>query len=448
MTALNCMNNIKYRPPVLKQYQDLLLEIYPEKFIGDRHVKTVTFQITEDCCLNCSYCYQVHNSIQKPMSFETAKTFIDQLLSDNFERITTDNTVGIIWEFIGGEPFLQIDLIQKITDYIYKVMTEKNHPWLFLSRISISSNGILYFDPRVQHYIQQYFTLLSLNISIDGNKALHDSCRVDLNGNGSYDRAIAAVRHFKSTYNQMPAIKMTYAPANIGFMYEATLSLIEEGYTQLQGNCIFEEGWTYEHATVLYYQLKRIADYLIDNNLYNKIYFAFFIEDTFFKPLDPEYNRNWCGGVDCTMLSINPKGEYYNCIRYMESSLQGAQKPLKLGSVNGGYLQTEEERSNYNMTQGITRKSQSTEECFNCPIAGGCAWCSAYNYQVNGTPNKRVTSICPMHKARALGNVYFWNKLYRTLDIDKTFINYLPDDESLKIIDKNELSMLKSLERG
>lgn len=445
MTALNFMNNIKYKPPVLKQYQDLLLDMYPEKFIGDRHVKTVTFQVTEDCCLNCSYCYQVHNSVQKPMSFELAKTFIDQLLSDNFERITTANTVGIIWEFIGGEPFLQIDLIQKITDYIYKVMAEKNHPWLFLSRISISSNGILYFDPKVQNYIQQYFTLLSLNISIDGNKNLHDSCRVDLNGNGSYDRAIAAVRHFKYTYNQMPAIKMTYAPANIGFMYEATLSLIEEGYTQLQGNCVFEEGWTYEHATILYYQLKQIADYLIDNNLYKDIYVSFFIEDDC-QPVPEDDNENWCGGIHNTMFAIDNNGLLYHCIRFMDTSLQGDQKALPIGDIDNGLGEVEEHRKNLDLFHTVTRRSQSTDECFYCPIGSGCGWCSGYNYQVTGTINKRVTFICCMHKARSLANVYFWNRLYKKEKIDKIFPRNLSNEESLKIISQSEIDLLDNLE--
>ena len=64
----------------------------------------------------------------------------------------------------------------------------------------------------------------------------------------------------------------------------------------------------------------------------------------------------------------------------------------------------------------MTRCSQSTDECINCPIAAGCAWCSAYNYEYFGELNKRATFICIMHKARALANVYFWNKYYRAIE--------------------------------
>ena len=66
--------------------------------------------------------------------------------------------------------------------------------------ISISSNGLLYFDKRVQNFIKKYKNNLSLSISIDGNKELHDTCRVDLNGNGTYDRALAAELHYHNTY--------------------------------------------------------------------------------------------------------------------------------------------------------------------------------------------------------------------------------------------------------
>ena len=66
---------------------------------------------------------------------------------------------------------------------------------------------------------------------------------------------------------------------------------------------------------------------------------------------------------------------------------------------------------------------------------------------MTGSANKRVTYICVMHKARALANVYFWNKLYKKLGIDKVFINHLPDEQSLKIIPQEELDLLKSLEK-
>ena len=86
------------------------------------------------------------------MSFETAKKFIDILLAGQNEYINFDNTQGITIEFIGGEPLMAIDLIEQITEYTLNKMIKENHPWLHRCCFSICSNGVLYFDPRVQEY--------------------------------------------------------------------------------------------------------------------------------------------------------------------------------------------------------------------------------------------------------------------------------------------------------
>jgi hypothetical protein len=53
-----------------------------------------------------------------------------------------------------------------------------------------------------------------------------------------------------------------------------------------------------------------------------------------------------------------------------------------------------------------------------------------------------------MHKATALANVYYWNKLYQKLNLPKIKINYLSDKDSLNIIGDKELNKLKILSKG
>jgi uncharacterized protein len=128
----------------------------------------------------------------------------------------------------------------------------------------------------------------------------------------------------------------------------------------------------------------------------------------------------------------------------MNSSLNNRQKPLPIDNI---YLKeiTDEHRENIDFLSNITRRSQSTDECFNCPIAAGCAWCSGYNYEEFGTPNKRATYICCMHKAASLANVYFINKVYRKLGVKQRFKMYLPKEEALKIINEDEYNYLLEL---
>ena len=67
-----------------EQYQDMVVRLYPEYFLPSKNaqqsfsmpVMEVTFQVTEACSLACSYCYQI-NKTPKTMTFEIAKTFID-----------------------------------------------------------------------------------------------------------------------------------------------------------------------------------------------------------------------------------------------------------------------------------------------------------------------------------------------------------------------------------
>jgi len=82
---------------------------------------------------------------------------------------------------------------------------------------------------------------------------LHDTCRIDLSGNGTYDRAIAAVHDHKEKFGFMPSTKMTIAPNNINYLYEAVLNLINEEYQTINLNCVFENVWNINSAKILYY---------------------------------------------------------------------------------------------------------------------------------------------------------------------------------------------------
>ena len=431
--------------PKIKQFSDLIAEVYPPKLGESIKVLNATIQVTDDCNLRCTYCYQINKHHHK-IDFETGKKFIDMLLnySNGLDQYYPGGLDGLVLEFIGGEPFMVIDMIEQFTDYFIDTMIATNHPLLHKFRISICSNGVLYFDERVQKYIKKHMGHLSFSISIDGNKELHDSCRVFADGGGSYDIAIAGVKHYTEVLGGDMGSKMTLAPGNIDKMFDAVKNLIELKYDEINLNCVYEEGWNVEHAKILYSQLKQLADYMIDNDIPDDVYVSMFEQD-YFKPKHPDDLTNWCGG-DGRMLSVDYKGDLYPCIRYMESSLGDDVEPIIIGNVNTGIMTKACERDCVACLQGIDRRSQSTDECFNCPIAEGCSWCTAYNYQIFGTPDKRATYICIMHKARALGNAYYWNKKFHKMNSNKRMKIWIPKDWALEIISEEEWNYLKELE--
>lgn len=397
--------------------------------------RNVTFVVTESCSLNCVYCYQCNKS-NKRMTFDVAKRFIDMLFD------TDDGSVlANIIEFIGGEPFLEIDLITQICEYWdYKCIME-NHRWGSRTIFNFSSNGMNYHEPKVQEFMKKYHKRVSINITIDGDKELHDSCRVTPDGQGSYDIAHSNAELHKSLYGaDSMGSKITIAPENLKYLFKAIKHyIINDNAYDINANTVFEEGWTLEHAKLFYQELKKIADFMIDND-YEDRYLSLFQENGF-SPMSEKNNKNYCGG-NGVMLALGTDGKIFPCIRYMGASLGNTREELDCGSLDKGI--------DYNMLKDmektITRRSQSTDECYYCPIAQFCSWCSAYNYQVFGTPNKRATFICVMHKARSLGNVYYWNRVYKKHNIQDRFKRWLSDDESLKIIDQDELDLLNSLE--
>lgn len=295
-------------------YNDGIAKAYPELFenrqqdkIGvgkdsDVFCHNLTFQTSESCSLCCTYCYQFNKSPMR-MDFDTAKDFIDHLLNDDYGYINRYNSPAIIIEFIGGEPFLEINLTRKIYEYFLDRCYELDHPWFTLHRLSICSNGLQYFDEDVQDFFKDYSHNISFNISIDGNRKLHDSCRIQHNGEGSYDIDMAALQHYSANYASERNSKMTLAPSNIKYLFESVVDFINKGMYSININCVFEEGWTPDTAKTEYYQLKKLADYLIDNNLDN-LYIAIFRE----RQEDVQrksYDGNFCFNKDTLISTPN-----------------------------------------------------------------------------------------------------------------------------------------------
>ena len=397
--------------------------------------RIVTLQTNDSCNLACTYCYQKCKG-NRIMQKETAKEIIDYLFdmynADDPDGFINHKTQSVVLEFIGGEPFLAIDLIDWAVGYFWKTALEKNHIWASTFRVSITSNGTKYFDEKVQQFIRRYRNRLSLSITVDGDKEMHDSCRGFQDGKGSWEAANAAQMHYHRVYGGHLGTKVTIAPENLEYLDRIIDYFIQNGYQEINANTIYEADWTIEQAQVFYKKLKIVADKLL--SLEKEIPCSLFHKD-FFKPLPPEENQNWCGG-NGLMLAFDPDGDAYPCLRYMESSLNGERKPLRIGNSRSGIYQTREEKEIRKELSEITRRSQSTDECFNCPVAAGCSWCTAWNYQKFGTANKRDTASCWMHKARSVANYYYWSKKGEKIDL------CLPYVDLIRIVSETELKEL------
>ena len=434
-------------------YQDQMARMYPEwearikddDVLHHPVVRNFTFQVTDACNLACTYCYQINKGVRK-MSFETAKMTIDKLISgeDGFgDYINADRSPCIIVDFIGGEPLLEIDLIDKIVDYFRTRLIELNHPWADNIRFSMCTNGVLYNTPKVQKFLQKNRDILSLSITVDGTKKLHDSCRIFPDGSPSYDLAHNAALDWMKRGNYLGS-KITIAPGNITYVSECLLQMIDDGYQDINANCVYEKGWTLEHAQELYRQCKSFSDEFHNRGYDNFDYAISLLDKQWGYPKKENDDRNWCGGTGA-MLAVDPDGYLYPCLRYMESSLGTQAPPLRIGNVRDGLMIKPCEKQCVACLDKISRRSQSTDECFYCPIAEGCSWCSAYNYQEFGTADKRATYICEMHKARVLATNYYWNSYYKRNGINDVEDLWVPKQWAIPIIGETEYNKLVDL---
>lgn len=373
----------------------------------DGIAKDITFIVTKDCQLACKYCYLVGKNNKERMTFDVAKRAIDYILSN--ENDDWFATQSVVFDFIGGEPFLEIDLIDKICDYLKREMYIKNHHWFNSYRFNFTTNGINFHENKIQNFIDKNRDHIRITITIDGTEFKHDLNRIYKNsGKGSYKDV---VRNIPLYLKQFPdaATKVTISSADIPYVAESVLHLFELGIHEVNINCVFEDVWKSGDDMLFEEQLFKLADAMIDNELYKENTCSFFSEEIG-KPLDPMENGNWCGAGN--MLSIDASGNFYPCTRFAQYSLR-EKKAIMIGNIDEGI--------NKNIIRPfllLTRDTQSTSECFNCEIARGCAWCQGENYDAADTNTiyQRSTAICKMHKARVRANNYYWNKLYRKLE--------------------------------
>lgn len=290
-----------------EQWQDWFSDLLPAVACdtgkcdpSNLRVKNITFVVTERCNLACLYCYETHKS-NKVMSWEVAKEAVDFILDEKRINGYYDfNTAkGVILEFIGGEPLLEIDLIDRIVEYFKFHTFELGHPWATNYMISLTTNGILYESPKVQRFLKRNPGRVSVGVTIDGNKELHDSCRVFPDGSGSYDIVEKAVRLWVQNEHR-PQTKITLSPYNVRYLSEALKNVWSLGVIGAFTNFAFEEGWELEHARICYREMVKLADYLIDNDLYNQYYCSLF-DETIGQPLLE--TRNWCFKAGTSILT-------------------------------------------------------------------------------------------------------------------------------------------------
>lgn len=156
----------------------------------------LVFEVTDACNLKCKYCaygnlYEDYDTRHnKKMDFDMARRMIDYLYPLWTSKHNTSSQHVLYISFYGGEPLLNMPLIEKIVEYANGLYIPHR-----TIRFSMTTNAML-LDRYMDFLVKKDFSLL---VSLDGNKR-NDSYRVDHFGRPSFERVIHNVDLLKEKY--------------------------------------------------------------------------------------------------------------------------------------------------------------------------------------------------------------------------------------------------------
>lgn len=363
--------------------KDLLLKTNYKKKQEIPFKLSATLIVTDDCDLRCKYCYE-ENKVHHTMTFDVAKKAVDFILK------YYPNFPGISWEFIGGEPLLEIDLIDQITNYIYEA--QKDHEYAANYVLGMSTNGTHLGNDKVRRYLLKDKCHKTIGLSLDGCKEVHD-----LNRCNSFDRVMQNYDWWRKHF-PWSTIKATLNRESLPYIEKSIRFLVDDlNLEYVYINTVFEDIWEKEDPDIYYDQLIKVADFLLENERYERHFVSLFDE---FITMNFENNHGWCGTGN-SMVAIDWQGNVYPCLRFHTLNIQ---KPLIIGDIWNGLDQNKLKPFQY-------CHNLRNDACTDCKLKVGCGHCKALDYDVSGSLFVRAKFSCKMHESRFKANEYFFNKI-------------------------------------
>lgn len=183
-------------------------------------MRQLIINLTNRCNMRCHYCIysgkyrymRTHGDgdISREIAIKAVDFFIKNCTKKERPYVT----------FYGGEPFIKFDLFKEIIDHV-KSYSNNFH-------FSLTTNGTLLNDEEICSYIID--NDISLNVSLDGPKHIHDKNRRMVNGTGTFDLIMENLKrikeiapgYFKSRIYYSPVVTPPYNYDEIKyFFYES-----------------------------------------------------------------------------------------------------------------------------------------------------------------------------------------------------------------------------------
>lgn len=351
---------------------------------GSSHViKALCLHVAHTCNLNCSYCFASqgkYHGERAIMSFDVGKRALDFLVENSGDRRNLEV------DFFGGEPLMNWQVVKYLVAYARSI--EKDAGKNF--RFTLTTNGVL-LDDEVTDFCNR--EMHNVVLSLDGRKEVNDRFRVDVAGNGSYDRIVPNFQRFvakrgdKSYY-----MRGTYTHYNTDFTNDL-FHMADLGFTELSMEPVVCApgdpcALTEEDFPVLCEQYEILAKDMLRRWREGKpITFYHYMVDLKHGPCI--YKRVTGCGSGTEYMAVTPWGELFPCHQFV------GDPKYSLGNIWDGVTNT--------AVQGEFRacNAYSRPDCKDCwarlYCSGGCA---ANSYHATGSIGGVYEYGCRLFKKR------------------------------------------------
>ena len=356
----------------------------------------IEFHLNNKCNLRCTYCYQ-HYKSHDSMSLETGKQIIDTLFPTinkdtyknyfkDIDSFSDDPDNPLEFSFFGGEALLDVDLIDEIMTHFVKVTNGEFKNYI----ISIGTNGILLSTKKVEAFSEKWLDHIRYDVTVDGNKEFHDTCRKFENGEGSFDIAYENFIKYNKLYGNAHVpltAKLTVSPENIAYFADAYKFLDNlEVFINFNFACGKQSEWSDENINICKSQLRLVSDYILEK--YGHTQNSILVFDN--TKLGTDCTISSCG-TEGDRISIDWNGDIFTCQMFSSTSIHdGSYKPL--GNVFDGIDANQLKLNEFSITQ---REMIYPKSCDGCRAKRMlCEQCPAESYELFGDVSIADTSRC------------------------------------------------------
>ncbi|MBM7867815.1 thioether cross-link-forming SCIFF peptide maturase [Heliobacterium gestii] len=279
--------------------------------MADPIVKALCLHVAHDCNLRCGYCFAGTGPFggdRSLMPVETGKQAIDFLLAHSQGR----QHVEI--DFFGGEPLLNFDVVKELVAYAKARAAEEGK----ILKLTLTTNGLL-LDEETGRYLNDEG--LSVVLSLDGRREVHDRMRPYVDGSGSYDDVAANLLAFvQSRGGEDYYVRGTFTGHNPDFAADA-LHIHDLGFRHISVEPVvaapdMDYALQAEHIERLDEQYRILSEEIVRRNQAGQpINFFHFQLDLVHGPCLAK-RLSGCG-AGFEYMAVAPNGDLYPCHQFV-----------------------------------------------------------------------------------------------------------------------------------